>query len=71
MPHSYEQICFASCLVVVCKIGYFSGDVTKLIDDCQALKPTTFPAVPRLLNKLYATIKGGMDKAGGCKGWLI
>jgi long-chain acyl-CoA synthetase len=35
------------------------------------LKPTLFPSVPRLYNKIYGTIKQRMDEATGCKRWLI
>ena len=34
------------------KIGYYSGDPLKLIEDCQILRPTIFPAVPRILNRI-------------------
>ena len=34
-------------------IGFFSGDIKLLTDDMQALKPTIFPTVPRLLNRMY------------------
>jgi len=35
------------------------------------LKPTTFPSVPRLFNKLYGKISAGVEKATGLKGWLV
>lgn len=34
-------------------IGFFQGDVKKLIGDVQELKPTLFVSVPRLLNRVY------------------
>ena len=33
-------------------IGFFSRDILLLFDDMQALKPSVFPTVPRLLNKI-------------------
>ena len=36
-----------------CRVGFFSGDVKLLTDDMQALRPTIFPTVPRLLNRMY------------------
>nr|AKC01515.1 long-chain fatty acid CoA ligase 1 [Meretrix meretrix]AKE13176.1 long-chain fatty acid CoA ligase 1 [Meretrix meretrix] len=49
------------------KIGFSSGDVKLLTDDLQALKPTVFPTVPRLLNRMYdkviAGVKGSALKA--------
>ena len=41
-------------------IGFFSGDVKLLTDDMQAFRPTIFPTVPRLLNRMY-------DKVMLCK----
>lgn len=35
------------------KIGYFTGDPLRLLEDCQILKPSLFPSVPRVLNRIY------------------
>lgn len=52
--------------------GYFGGDVLKLVsDDLPMLKPTFFPSVPRLYNKIYGKIKANVAAAGGPKGWLV
>lgn len=40
------------------RIGYFQGDIRLLSDDLNTLRPTVFPVVPRLLNRMY-------DKVGG------
>ncbi len=42
-------------MVFMCgaKVGFFQGDVKLLVDDMQALKPTLFASVPRLLNRIY------------------
>lgn len=54
------------------KIGYYGGDVTKIVsEDLPALKPTFFPAVPRLFNKLYSVIAAKMQANAGCKAWLV
>lgn len=52
------------------KIGYYQGDPLKLTDDCAALKPTWFPSVPRLLNKVYQSVDTTIKDTQGCKGWL-
>ena len=52
------------------KIGFFGGDVLKLVDDIKALKPTVFPSVPRLYNRIYGKIKDGLNQATGIKKWL-
>jgi len=52
-PHVFDQIVFGLVLMHGARVGYFHGDTAALTDDCQVLKPTIFPSVPRLLNKLY------------------
>lgn len=34
-------------------IGYSSGDPLRLLEDIQILKPSFFPTVPRVLNRVY------------------
>lgn len=34
-------------------LGYWSGDPLRLLEDMQILKPTLFPSVPRVLNRIY------------------
>ena len=53
------------------KVGFFGGDVTKLTDDCSVLKPTVFPSVPRLYNRIYGKIQDKFKAATGCKGILV
>ena len=40
-------------------------------DDVPVARPTLFVAVPRLLNKMYDSIKLKFSSATGCKGWLL
>lgn len=53
------------------KIGFFGGNVLKLTDDIALLKPTFFPSVPRLFNRIYSKIQDKFKEATGVKGWLI
>uniref|UniRef100_A0A8C3PPG9 Arachidonate--CoA ligase n=1 Tax=Calidris pygmaea TaxID=425635 RepID=A0A8C3PPG9_9CHAR len=41
------------------KVGFFQGDIKFLTDDMKTLKPTLFPVVPRLLNRIYDKIQSG------------
>lgn len=64
LAHSFEKSIFATCCITGMSIGYFSGDPLKLLDDLKELKPTYFPSVPRLFNRIYDKIKGGLkDKS--------
>lgn len=52
------------------EIGFPTGDPTRLLDDLQVLKPHLFPAVPRVLNRIYqAAMSAGT--APGVKGALF
>jgi len=45
-----------SCLTGV-KIGFYGGDPLKMVaDDIPLLRPTFFPSVPRLYNRIYGRI---------------
>ncbi|KAF9359726.1 hypothetical protein BGX26_011587 [Mortierella sp. AD094] len=51
-------------------IGYSSGDPLMLLEDVQQLKPTFFPGVPRLLNRIYAKVYESTIGAPGLTGVL-
>lgn len=53
-----------------CKPGYLSGGVENLLNDCQAIHPKMFVAVPRLLNCIYSKLAQASISAEGVKGFL-
>ncbi|WAQ97581.1 ACSL5-like protein [Mya arenaria] len=59
LAHSYERLCEACMYSCGGKIGFFQGDVRKLMDDIKELKPTVFPSVPRLLNRVFDKVMAG------------
>lgn len=63
-------MCELSIIVRGGSIGYWSGDPLLLLEDMQILKPNTFPAVPRVLNRIC---QAGMAAANlpGLKGALF
>lgn len=69
-PHSFEQVLTFYSIVVGSKIGYYSGDPSKITDDCALLRPALFPSVPRLFNRIYSKVKEGLEGKTGCVGWL-
>lgn len=46
------------------KIGFYSGDPLLLVEDCQILKPSFFPGVPRVLNRIYQAAMAAADVPG-------
>jgi len=72
LAHSFEQALFTMACIYGVRIGFFGGDVQKMVsDDIPVLKPTFFPSVPRLYNKIYGKIQDKIKPATGCKAWLI
>lgn len=51
-------------------VGYFTGDPLRLLEDTQFLKPHIFPAVPRVLNRIYQSAMAA-GNAPGLKGALF
>lgn len=70
--HSFEQGLFGCVMVYGMKVGFYSGDPLKLVsDDLPCLKPTLFPSVPRLYNRIYGKIKDKLALATGIKKTLV
>jgi len=46
------------------RIGFWQGDVRQLSNDMQALQPTVFAAVPRILNRIYDKIFAEVGETG-------
>lgn len=70
--HSFEQALFGSVLIYGLRCGFYSGDPLKMIsDDLPCLKPTLFPSVPRLYNRIYGKIKDAFALATGVKATLV
>uniref|UniRef100_A0A8C9W5U6 Arachidonate--CoA ligase n=1 Tax=Scleropages formosus TaxID=113540 RepID=A0A8C9W5U6_SCLFO len=42
------------------RVGFYQGDISLLMDDIKTLRPTFFPVVPRLLNRIYDKIMGSV-----------
>lgn len=68
--HSFEQALFGFAMVQKLRIGFYTGDPARLVDDCSKLRPNVFPSVPRLYNRIFSKLKGRLEEATGCKRWL-
>uniref|UniRef100_A0A8C4GXU9 Arachidonate--CoA ligase n=1 Tax=Dicentrarchus labrax TaxID=13489 RepID=A0A8C4GXU9_DICLA len=69
LAHMFERVVQGVMLVHGAKIGYFQGDIRWLSDDLNTLKPTVFPVVPRLLNRMYDKIFGQANSS--LKRWVL
>jgi len=68
--HSFEQALFTFELMNGLRIGFYTGDPLRLVEDVGVLKPDMFPSVPRLYNRIFARLKARLSQATGCKKWL-
>ncbi|XP_029297555.1 long-chain-fatty-acid--CoA ligase 1-like isoform X2 [Cottoperca gobio] len=69
LAHMLERVVEGVMIVHGARIGYFQGDIRLLSDDLNTLKPTVFPVVPRLLNRMYDKIFGQANTT--LKRWLL
>jgi long-chain acyl-CoA synthetase len=56
LAHMYERTIAETLISFGAAIGFYAGDILKLMDDIQTLKPTVFASVPRLFNRMYDKI---------------
>ncbi|KIP09103.1 hypothetical protein PHLGIDRAFT_126556 [Phlebiopsis gigantea 11061_1 CR5-6] len=70
LAHCYGRVAELTVLARGGSLGYWTGDPLRLLEDIQILKPNIFPAVPRILNRIY---QAGMSAAQlpGIKGALF
>ncbi|KAI1236196.1 hypothetical protein IHE44_0001473, partial [Lamprotornis superbus] len=61
LAHMFERVVQAVVYSCGAKVGFFQGDIRLLTDDMKTLKPTLFPVVPRLLNRIYDKIQSGAN----------
>lgn len=64
LAHVFERYLESGVLMHGGKIGFFSGDPRKLLDDAAALRPTIFPMVPRVVNRIYGRINSLVGESG-------
>ncbi|XP_054132866.1 long-chain-fatty-acid--CoA ligase 5 isoform X3 [Melozone crissalis] len=61
LAHMFERVVQTVVYSCGAKVGFFQGDIKLLTDDMKTLKPTLFPVVPRLLNRVYDKIQSGAN----------
>ncbi|XP_034038236.1 long-chain-fatty-acid--CoA ligase 1-like [Thalassophryne amazonica] len=69
LAHMFERVVQDMMFLHGASMGFFQGDLHLLKDDMIILKPTVFPVVPRLLNKMYDNIFGQANTS--VKRWLL
>lgn len=70
LAHMMERSVHVMVFMNGARIGFFQGDVKKLVGDIQELRPTLFVSVPRLLNRIYDKVIAGVSSSA-VKKWLF
>jgi long-chain acyl-CoA synthetase len=63
LAHIYERFNVTLITYKGGSIGFYRGDVLLLLEDVEALKPTTFASVPRLYNRIYDKVMAQIEAA--------
>ncbi|KAL8278548.1 hypothetical protein RQP46_009040 [Phenoliferia psychrophenolica] len=71
LSHIFERLLQDMAFCAGAAIGYSCGDNLRLLEDLQLLQPTVFVSVPRVLNRIYQSLKAATVDAPGFKGVLL
>ncbi|KAJ7527777.1 hypothetical protein O6H91_16G070400 [Diphasiastrum complanatum] len=67
LAHIYERANVVAMAHAGVAIGFYQGNVLKLLDDMEVLQPTIFMSVPRLFNKIYDSILTSVRNSGAIR----
>lgn len=71
LAHVYEKTVVAHNIVKGATIAVFRGDTSYIMEDVIAARPTSFPSVPRLLNRIYDKVTQSVAEGGPIKAGLF
>lgn len=64
LAHIFETMVEQGVFAAGGSVGYFQGDIKKLMDDIQALQPTVFIGVPRIFARVYDKATKAIEEKG-------
>src|ERR1700710_2287358 len=67
LAHSFALLIQLANFDLGATIAYWEGDPNKIVPNLVELKPTYFPSVPRIFEKIFTAANSGMEKEGGLK----
>jgi long-chain acyl-CoA synthetase len=67
LAHSFALLIQFGSFDLGATIAYWERDPLKIMSNLAELKPTYFPSVPRIFEKIYTAATSGMEKQGGIK----
>jgi len=67
LAHSFALLIQLGSFDLGATLAYWERDPLKILANLGELKPTYFPSVPRIFEKIYTAATSGMEKEGGLK----
>jgi long-chain acyl-CoA synthetase len=67
LAHSFALLIQLGSFDLGATLAYWQNDPNQIMPDLAELKPTYFPSVPRIFEKIYTAANSGMEKEGGLK----
>jgi len=67
LAHSFALLIQLGSFDLGATLAYWERDPLKILPNLGELKPTYFPSVPRIFEKIYTAASSGMEKEGGIK----
>jgi long-chain acyl-CoA synthetase len=67
LAHSFALLIQLGSFDLGATLAYWERDPLKIMPNLAEVKPTYFPSVPRIFEKIYTAATSGMEKAGGLK----
>jgi long-chain acyl-CoA synthetase len=67
LAHSFALLIQFGSFDLGATLAYWERDPLKIMPNLAELKPTYFPSVPRIFEKIYTAATSGMEKEGGLK----
>jgi long-chain acyl-CoA synthetase len=67
LAHSFALLIQLGSFDLGATLAYWEGDPLKILPNLAELRPTYFPSVPRIFEKIYTAATSGMEKEGGLK----
>jgi long-chain acyl-CoA synthetase len=67
LAHSFALLIQFGTFDLGTTLAYWERDPLKILSNLAELKPTYFPSVPRIFEKIYTAATSGMEKQGGLK----
>jgi long-chain acyl-CoA synthetase len=71
LAHIFERLAESIAFSGGSRVGYYSGDPLKLMDDMKLLKPTILPGVPRVFDRIYDKVKGQVENSSWLKSLIF